>query len=87
MSRVPWHLLQDCQPRAHLVVGVVVQAEGPVGGDALNEVRSILGRLVRQQKPTGDYAATVVRDTGRPEAWFAFAWSTAPGVVAPTRGL
>ena len=52
MSRVPWRLIQDCQPRAHLVVGVVVH--------------------VRQQKPGGDYAAIVVRDTGRPEVHFAF---------------
>jgi hypothetical protein len=72
MSRVPWHLIQDRQPRAHLVVGVVVQAEGPVGGDELNTVLNLLGRLVRQQKPGGDYAATVVRDTGRPEVHFAF---------------
>jgi hypothetical protein len=72
MSRVPWPKFLHRQSQAHLVVGVVVQAEGPVGGDALNEVRNLLGRLVRQQKPTGDYAATVVRDTGRPEAWFAF---------------
>ena len=72
MSRVPWHLVQDRQPRAHLVVGVVAQAEGPVGGDELNTVRNLLGRLVRQQKPGGDYAATVVRDTGRPEVHFAF---------------
>ena len=27
---------------------------------------------MRQQKPGGDYAATVVRDTGRPEVHFAF---------------
>ena len=72
MSRVPWHLVQDRQPRAHLVVGVVAQAEGPVGGDELNTVLNLLGRLVRQQKPGGDYAATVVRETGRPEVHFAF---------------
>jgi hypothetical protein len=72
MSRVPWHLIQDRQPRAHLVVGVVVQAEGPAGGTELNAVRNLLSRVVRQQKPGGDYAATVVRDTGRPEVHFSF---------------
>ena len=72
MSRVPWHLFQDRQPRAHLVVGVVAQAEGPVGGDELNAVQNLLSRLVRQQKLGGDYAATVVRETGRPEVYFAF---------------
>jgi hypothetical protein len=72
MSRVPWPKFLHRQPQAHLVVGVVVQAEGPVGGDELNAVRNLLNRLVRQQKPSGDYATTVIRDTGRPEAWFAF---------------
>jgi hypothetical protein len=32
----------------------------------------VLKRLVSKQKPAGDYAATVVRDTGRPEVYFAF---------------
>jgi hypothetical protein len=72
MSRVPWHQFQDRQPQAHLVVGVLAKAEGPVGGDELNAVQNLLTRLVRQQKPGGDYAATVVRDTARPEVHFAF---------------
>ena len=72
MSRVPWPLIQDRQPRAHLVVGVVAQSEGPAEGDQLNAARNLLIRLVKQQKPGGDFAATVVRDTGRPEVYFAF---------------
>src|SRR5580704_5187938 len=72
MPRVPWPQFLHRQSQAHLVVGVVVQAEGPVGGDELNAVRNLLSRLVKQQKPGGDYAATVVRDTGRPEVYFAF---------------
>ena len=72
MSRVPWHQFEDRQLQAHLVVGVLAQAEGPAGGDELNAVQNLLNRLVRQQKPGGDYAATVVRDTGRPEVYFAF---------------
>jgi hypothetical protein len=72
MSRVPWHLFQDRQPRAHLVVGAIVQADGPVGGEELTAAQSVLTRLVRKQKPAGEYAATVVRDAGRPEVYFAF---------------
>jgi hypothetical protein len=53
-------------------VGVVVQAAGPAGGTELNAARNLLIRLVKQQKPGGDYAATVVRETGRPEVHFAF---------------
>jgi hypothetical protein len=53
-------------------VGVVAQAEGLVGSDELNAVLNLLNRLVRQQKLDGGYAATIVRDTGRPEVHFAF---------------
>ena len=72
MSRMPWPQLLHRQSQAHLVVGVVAQAEGPAAGDELKEVQNLLSRLVRQQKPSGDYASTVVREAGRPEAWFAF---------------
>jgi hypothetical protein len=72
MSRVPWHQLEDHQSLSHLVVGVAAQPEGPVGGDELAAVRSLLNRLVGQQKPSGDYAATVLRETGRPEIHMAF---------------
>jgi hypothetical protein len=72
MSRVPWHLFQKRQQRAHLVVGVVVQAHGPVGSYELTAAQSVLTRLVRKQEPAGDYAATVVRDAGLPEVHFAF---------------
>ena len=71
MSRVPWHLFQD-RLRAHLVVGAIVQSDGPVGGDELTAVQAVLRRLVTKQEPAGDYAATLVRDTGRPEVHFAF---------------
>ena len=72
MSRVPWPKFLPRQPHAHLVAGVAAPAEGPAAGDELKEVQNLLSRLVRQQKPSGDYAATVVREAGRPEAWFAF---------------
>jgi hypothetical protein len=72
MSRVPWPEFLHRQTQVHLVVGVLAETEAPVGGDELNAVRNLLNRLVRQQKLGGDYAATVVRDTGRPEVYFAF---------------
>ena len=71
MARVPWHLFKDRQPRAHLIAGVIVQADGPPGGDDLTAAQSVLMRLVRKHKLAGDYAAAVVRDTGLPEAYFA----------------
>ena len=57
MSSVPWHLFQGRQSRAHLVVGEIVQADGPVGGKELTAAQSVLTRLVRTQKLAGDYAA------------------------------
>jgi hypothetical protein len=72
MSRVPWHLFEGRQPQAHLVVGAIVQVAGSADGDELAATQYVLKRLVSKQKPAGDYAATVVRDTGRPEVYFAF---------------
>jgi hypothetical protein len=72
MSKIPWHLFQDRHLRAHLVVGAAAQLEGPAVGDELKAIHSLLRRLVAKQKPVGDYAASVVRDAGRPEVHFAF---------------
>jgi hypothetical protein len=58
--------------RAHLVVGAIAEPDAPIGGDALAEAQVVLRRLVNEQKPAGDYAATLVRDTGRPEVYLAF---------------
>ena len=66
MSKVPWHLLEGHQARAHLVVGAIVQPDAPIGGDELTEAQVVLRRLVNEQKLAGDYAATLVRDAGRP---------------------
>ena len=72
MSKVPWHLIEGHQARAHLVVGAIAEPDAPIGGDELTEAQVVLRRLVNEQKPAGDYAATLVRDTGRPEMYFAF---------------
>ena len=69
MSRVPWHLFEKRQPRAHLVGGVV---EVAADGDELAAALNLLKRLVRPQKPGGDYAATVARDAGCPQIYFGF---------------
>ena len=72
MPKVPWHLFQDRQPRAHLVVGAIAEPDAPIGGSELAEAQVVLRRLGNEQKPAGDYAATLVRDTGRPEVYLAF---------------
>jgi hypothetical protein len=71
MSQIPWHLIQDRHLRAHLVVGAIAQPDAP-GADELTEAQLALRHLANEQKPTGDYAATLVRDAGRPEVHFAF---------------
>jgi hypothetical protein len=57
MSRAPWHLFQDRQSQAHLVVGAIVQADGPAGlndstaalavSDALRGTKSRLATMRR----------------------------------------
>ena len=72
MSRVPWHLFEYRQPGAHLVVGALVEVAASDYGDELAVAQYVLKRLVSKQRPAGDYAATVARDGGRPEVYFAF---------------
>jgi hypothetical protein len=72
MSRAPWHLFQDRQSQAHLVVGAIVQADGPAGLNDSTAALAVLRRLARNQKPAGDYATTVFREAGWPEVYFAF---------------
>jgi hypothetical protein len=50
----------------------MAQADGPVASDELKGAQVVLKRLVTSQKPAGDYAATVVRDAGRPVIYLAF---------------
>ena len=71
MSRVPWHLFKDRQPRAHLVAAVLRAA--PTAADPNpREAQGVLVRLVRAQRPASYYATTVVREAGRPEVHLAF---------------
>jgi hypothetical protein len=71
MSRVPWHIFKDRNPRAHLVAASVRAAE-PVGGSDLKIALTILQRLIKKLAPSGDYATSIVRDTGGPEVHLAF---------------
>jgi hypothetical protein len=41
-------------------------------GPELQAAHSLLQRFVRKQKPSSDYATTVVREAGRPEVYLAF---------------
>ena len=53
-------------------MGAIVQAHGPAGLNDSTLALAVLRRLARKQKPAGDYAATVVREAGWPEVYFAF---------------
>jgi hypothetical protein len=71
MSRVPWHLFKDRQPRAHLVAAVLRAAPTAADPDP-REAQGVLVRLVRAQRPASYYATTVVREAGPPEVHLAF---------------
>jgi len=62
MSKVAWHLLEGRQARARLVVGAIVQANGPAGLNDSTAAQAVLKRLLSKQKPVGDYAATVAAE-------------------------
>jgi hypothetical protein len=69
MSKVPWHLFQPRQPKAHLVVGAIVQANGPAALNDSTAALAVLRRLAGKQRPAGDYTATVVREASWPEVY------------------
>ena len=71
MSKVPWHVLRSDHPRAHLVAALIEAAE-LVGSPDLKTAKTVLERLVKTLAPTGDYATSIVRETGQPEVHLAF---------------
>ena len=72
MSRVPWHVFKDRNPRAHLVAASLQAAEA-VGSADLKTAQTVLQRFIRKLAPAADYATTIVRDGGQPEVHLAFA--------------
>jgi hypothetical protein len=71
MSKVPWPLFTSSHPQAHLLAASVPAAR-EVGNSDLKTAQYVLGRLVRELAPTGEYATTLVRASGRPEVYVAF---------------
>ena len=71
MSKVPWHVFRNDHPRAHLVAASI-EAADLVGSPDLKAAKTILERLVKTLGPTGDYATSIVRETGQPEVHLAF---------------
>jgi hypothetical protein len=90
MSKVPWHVFRSDHPRAHLVAASIAAAER-VGSPDLKTAKSVLERLVKTLAPGGDYATSIVRETGQPEVHLAFeneldARKLADSVQAATTG-
>jgi hypothetical protein len=71
MSRVPWHLFQDRQSRAHLVVAVL-RADQLGGEPNPRAAQIVLASIVKIQKVSSYYATTVTREAGRPQVRLAF---------------
>ena len=90
MSKVPWHVFRSDHPRAHLVAASIEAAE-LVGSPDLKIAKTVLERLVKTLAPSGDYATSIVRETGQPEVHLAFeneldARKLADSVQATTTG-
>jgi hypothetical protein len=90
MPKVPWHVFRSDHPRAHLVAASIAAAE-QVGSPDLKTAKSVLERLVKTLAPGGDYATSIVRETGQPEVHLAFeneldARKLADSVQAATTG-
>jgi hypothetical protein len=71
MSRVPWHLFQDRQSSAHLVVAVL-RADQLGGEPNPRAAQIVLASIVKIQKVSSYYATTVTREAGRPQVRLAF---------------
>jgi hypothetical protein len=80
MPKVPWHLFQDRQPRAHLVVGAIAELDAPIAGDELTEAQVVLrpsdGGFLGPILGGGSEAAKAVSLT--PSNWTA-RWLAHPG--------
>jgi hypothetical protein len=90
MSKVPWHVFRRDHPRAHLVAASIEAAE-LIGSPDLKSAKTVLERLVKTLAPSGDYATSIVRETGQPEVHLAFeneldARTLADSVQAATTG-
>jgi hypothetical protein len=64
-------LIQDRQPRAHLVVAVL-RADQLGGEPNPGAAQIVLAGIVKIQKPSSYYATTVVREAGRPQVHLGF---------------
>jgi len=71
MSKVPWHIFRNDHPQAHLVAASIAAAER-IGSPDLKTAKAVLERLVKTLVPGGDYATSIVRETGQPEVHLAF---------------
>jgi hypothetical protein len=71
MSKVPWHVFRSDHPQAHLVAASIAAAER-IGSPDLKTAKTVLERLVKTLAPDGDYATSIVRETGQPELHLAF---------------
>jgi hypothetical protein len=71
MPNVPWTILKNNHPRAHLVVGAMQTDELSDDSD-LNKAQAGLQRFAKKMEPTGNFAMKIVRDAGRSGVHLAF---------------
>ena len=54
MSRVPWHLFQDRQQRAHLIVAQAEQMDGPPGDQQLSAKLPPMSAVLNKRAKAAD---------------------------------
>jgi hypothetical protein len=59
---IPWNILKNSRPRAHLVAGVM-QSGQPTDDVDLDKAYAGIELLVKKLKPAGIYAMMIVRGT------------------------
>lgn len=68
MPRLSWPDFVERHPAAHLLAGAVPpDGHEEIGTPRLRRLRDLLARSIGKQPLAGDYALTVVRQSGQPE--------------------
>ena len=68
---IPWDILKNSRPRAHLVAGVM-QSGQPTDDVDLDKAYAGIERLVKKLRPTGIYAMMIVRGDSNSGVHLAF---------------
>jgi hypothetical protein len=73
MPKMVWSTFVARHPGGHLVAATVpIETDQDIGTRHVKDLHAKLSRLLTRLAPVGDYAVTIVRDSGPPEIHTAF---------------